>query len=332
MKYVWQAFAISLLLSVGMLFLVLRGNTFDLASLSNIITFQPLGLLLLIGTLIGWWLCAGWRIQILAENRQVTLFRATRAYILGLFSASVTPAATGQGLAIGWYLSRYIDGRKAAGIAVFTIALDLVFYAWSLPISYLVLQAGGVKIPIPGGEITVVLVAALALLLAWALAYRASSLARVTWGIFSLTWLKRWRYKAVTSVWRVSRSLSSFTKLPASQQIMLHIITAIFYFLHFGVLNAVAIMLGIEMQHVNVLALQTLIVALSFVIPTPGGSGYFEAALAVALVGQVPDSTRGLLILVWRMSSYWIYFLIGPLIGGMALLNNRQQQNKINNK
>jgi hypothetical protein len=33
------------------------------------------------------------------------------------------------------------------------------------------------------------------------------------------------------------------------------------------------------------------------------------------------------LILVWRLSSYWIYFLIGPLIGGMAVLRQSQPGN-----
>lgn len=321
MKNVWRVASVSLLLSLLGLVVVMREGV-DLRAIEGQVRFSPAGVLVLLASLSAWWLLAGLRIKLLAGDMggRVTLFRATRAYLLGLFSASVTPAATGTSVAIGWYLSRYLTSGQAVAIAVYTIALDLVFYAWSLPVSFLLLEAGGVELPVPRLGVYVVLVAAAALGLAWGLAYRVNALARGAWRLFGIGFLRRWRRGVFAFVTRTGRVMSSFARVPLVTQLALHATTAAMFLAHFLVLNGVALAMGLRVQHLNVLAVQTLVVALGFVVPTPGGSGYFEIALGVALTGQVPDQAKGLMILLWRVFSYYLYLLVGPAIGGLALL------------
>jgi uncharacterized protein (TIRG00374 family) len=331
-KQVWRGIAISLILSVAaILFVILReGRGLDPAAVAGLIKPNALGFLLLIATLLGWWIAAGLRVQLLAGDMggRVTLSRATRAYLLGLFSACVTPAASGSSLAMGWYLSRYLDARQAAGLVIYTVVLDLVFYVWALPVAFLVLDLGGVNLGVPLLGVYVAAFAVFFAFLAWMLAFRVGSLAAITWRLFSLRLLRRFRRSAFASVVRTGRVLADFRRLSVGRQIALHGSTAILYLLHFAAFNAVTLALGLQVNHLNIIALQVLIVAMSFVAPTPGGSGYFEVALGIALTGQVPEQAKVFLIIVWRIVSYWLYFIIGPAIGGLALLRATEASRK----
>ncbi len=324
MEKVWRTVALSLLLSLGVLvFIWKREGGIDFSKLASVVHPNPVGFLLIVATLLLWWVIAGLRISILAQNlrTQVTLAQSMRAYLLGLFMACVTPGAAGLNIAMGWYLSRFVSNHQAAAIALFTIVLDLIFYSWSLPVSYFVLQAGHAQLPAPGW--VVALVSFAFLFFAWGLAFQLQGVARFVGFVFNLPFLKRFRRQAIAEVLRTGRGLAEFRSVPLSQQLLLHGLTALFFVLHYFVLNAVALALGLTVQHTNLLALQTFLVAFGAIVPTPGGAGYFEAGLGVLLSGQVPAAAKTLLILLWRFFSYWIYFFIGPVIGGTALLRSR---------
>lgn len=299
-----------------------QGAGLNFNTLSTLLHPNLLGALGAVAVIFLWWGFAGLRLKLLAQDMggQVTLSRAIRAYLLGLFSASVTPAATGSSLATGWYLGRYLTSGQAAGIAIYTIVLDLVFYVWALPAAFIVLVANGVDLGIPGLGWYVTVFAVFAAGLSWSLAFRLMAVKRVLFQVMKLRALRRRRKPALRFLERTRKVLAEFNGMSLAAQLGLHGATTLLYFFHFLAFNMVAVALGISVNHVNIIALQVLVVALSFLVPTPGGSGYFEVALGVALSGQVPAQAKVLLILVWRLVSYWLYFIIGPAIGGMALL------------
>lgn len=315
-------------LAVGLL--VLTGEKLDPAAFAALINFQPLGMVALLATLVIWWVLMGWRVKTLASQleggEKITLWRGTQASLLSLFSAAVTPAASGSSFGLGWYLSRFIDPKQATAIAVYGLVLDMVFFAWSLPVSFLLLtwREINLEIPVVGTLLGPVsfLGAALLGFLAWGLANKTSVLTRIIWSIFSLGFLRRFRRRVCKFLYRTEREISSLRRMPLGVQLGLHLINGVSWIFHFAAFNVVAWALGIpNFDHIAIMGVQSLVVSSSFVVPTPGGSGYFDFALGKAFaIVNVPKEAVTPLVLVWRFISYYLYVLIGPFIGGAALL------------
>jgi len=84
---------------------------------------------------------------------------------------------------------------------------------------------------------------------------------------------------------------------------------------------------GVHLPFLETFSLTFLILLLSFVIPTPGGSGYAEASASL-IVGHQQDMALILpAIVFWRFLTHYSNFIVGPLLGGHMLLkhlNNKQ--------
>jgi glycosyltransferase 2 family protein len=325
------------LLGFGSLFLQGKNPLHELAQLPKMFAQLSLeGGALILAALIGWWALSGLRLALLADavgaRGSVSIWRGTQATLLSLFAAFVTPAATGASFGQAWYLSRFMQPQQATAIAVYGLVLDFIYYAWALPVSFAVLSWQKINLGISGvgpilGVLSIV-ASLLTLFFAWSLTNRADRVAHLVGRIFSLGFLRRFQRGAYRFVLRTAENLKLMGSISRSTQVTLHLITAIGFTLHFGALNAVAFALDITVNHPALLASQSLVVALAFIIPTPGGSGYFEAVLprVFAAIGAEQFSTG--LALIWRLLSYYLYLLIGPLIGGSALLRASEQQKK----
>ncbi len=326
---------ISLLISGGAIaLLLLTGDKLDPSAFEKLLDVNWTKLALVIPFLLAWWVLLGVRIKILATalgaGEHISLSRAIRAALLSLFGAFVTPAATGSSFGLGWYLSRFIDVKKATAIAVFGLVLDFVYYAWSMPVSFFILQFKGINLGIPVLGVLIGISSILLILAAIAVTFSADFIARMTFNIFSLGFLKRRRFAAFAFVHRTGHVMAELRQMPLGTQLLLHFVNALAFLTHFGAFNVVAWGLGIpNFDHLAILACQSLLVSLSSVVPTPGGSGYFEIALGkvFAAIG-VPDAAKTFLTLIWRFISYYLYILIGPFIGGAALLRASEKAPK----
>jgi uncharacterized protein (TIRG00374 family) len=326
MKNVIRALLISFVLSaagIGVLFLT--GKGFSLSDFARFLTIKPEYVLYLALALVAWWLLSGWRLMILAQSEGVTLLRATRAFLLSLFAASVTPSATGSTFGMAWYLSKYTTAERATAVAVFSVGLDLVYFAWSLPVSILILHLRGIDIGV--GIPLLVLTTGFTLTLAWILMFRSDLLRHFVNFVFQLRFLQRFRAGAQAFVEETIRSVALIRALPVPTQLLLHLITGCMYLTHFLAANALAAGIGLPIDHVALVATQSIIIAVGFLVPTPGGAGYFEVALGRAFAAtNVPESAIGPFVIMWRVLSYYLYLLIGPFIGGSALIRDQQRQ------
>ncbi len=327
MKNAIQIILLSLLISGGAIGLMLAtGSKLDPGAFQAILKVNWSTLALVIPFLLAWWVLLGVRIKILATaldvGQNISLSRAIRAALLSLFGAFVTPAATGSSFGLGWYLSRFIDVKKATAIAVFGLVLDFVYYAWSMPVSFIILEIKRIDLGIPFLGVFIGISSVLLVVAAIAVTFSADFIARLTFRIFSLGFLKRRRFAAFAFAHRTGHIMAELRQMPLSTQLLLHLTNAMAFITHFAAFNVVAWGLGIpNFDHVGILACQSLLVSLSSVVPTPGGSGYFEIGLAriFAAIG-VPDAAKTFLVLIWRFISFYLYILIGPFIGGAALL------------
>jgi glycosyltransferase 2 family protein len=330
----WQTVGLTLLLSVlGFGLLFLTGQEFNPQEFVALVRLDPVFLALLIPVLVGWWVVSGLRIKILAASKDVTLFRAVRSLLLFLYGATVTPGATGANVALAWYLSRYTDAKRATAVAVFGLTFDLVYYAWSLPLSFAILHFKGINLNLPligpALGIVVVIGSIVSIVFAYALAFQLQRLERLLFALFSLRWLLRFRRGALRFIQETGHAMTAIRRMPTSTQLGLHVLTALSFLLHFGAANVVAAGLGLNVDHVALLAMQSLLVAISFVVPTPGGAGYFEVVLgsSSSAVG-IPSAAVAPFVIIWRFLSYFLYLFIGPFIGAPALLAASQRQQK----
>ena len=326
MMTVVRALLVSFVLSgagIGVLFLT--GKGFALSDFSRFLTIPALYVFYLLLALVGWWLLSGWRLMILAQDKEVTLLRATRAFLLSLFAASVTPSATGSTFGMAWYLSKYTTTERATAVAVFSVGLDLVYFAWSLPVSIVVLQLRGIDIGV--GMPVLVLTTLVALGLAWVLMFRADLLRHFVAWLFKFKPLERFRTGAQGFIEETVRSVALIRALPVPTQGLLHVITGLMYLTHFLTANALAAGIGLPIDHVALVATQSIVIAVGFLVPTPGGAGYYEIALGRAFAAtNVPESAIGPFVIMWRVISYYLYLLIGPFIGGAALIRAQQKR------
>jgi uncharacterized membrane protein YbhN (UPF0104 family) len=74
----------------------------------------------------------------------------------------------------------------------------------------------------------------------------------------------------------------------------------------------------VEVGLLATLALLSSITLVSHVVPTPGASGFVEAAVGLS-VGAGGGAAAALLI--WRLASFYVIFLLGPPAGWLLYLS-----------
>jgi uncharacterized protein (TIRG00374 family) len=317
--------------AVGLLLLALTGQKFSPEDFGALVKLDPLYLVLVPVTLVAWWLTAGWRIQMLVNHPDVTLLRATRGLLLSLYGAAVTPGSTGANVALAWFLSRYTDSRRATATAIFVLALDMVYFAWSLPVCFIFLELRGINLQLPLiGPILGVIVALVASIAggtAWALTYQTKRLEQVVWWATGFKPLLRFRRGALRFIRETADAIHEIRALPPLRQFLLHFSSTLGFVLHFLVANMVVAGLGLPVHHLDLIAMQSIIIALSFLVPTPGGAGFFEIALGSSVRGAgVPEAAVAPFVVIWRLLSYYLYVFIGPFIGGAAMLRDSSKK------
>ena len=276
--------------------------------------------------LSSWWYLGGLRVALLAraEGEHISVGVGVRALLVSLFAAAVTPAASGSTLGTVWFLSRFISLRTASAIAVYGLVLDMAFFAWSVPVCLAITRLRGVELGVPGLTWFALLASVLALLGAWALAFRLSALKRLIYPLLRVVGAKRAATAAVRFLHRVGASLARLNRLPARRQVLIHAVTALGFVAHFAIINGLVLALGIEADQVALLAGQNLVSVVAMAVPTPGGSGFYELALHRLLAGTgVSAAALITLVTLSRALTFYLYLVLGPLAGSQALIRRR---------
>ena len=97
--------------------------------------------------------------------------------------------------------------------------------------------------------------------------------------------LTRWRKGLLTFLQQLEEASVLFVQTPWHVHIKLHAVSALFWCVRFAVFNAAAVAVGLVVGQLELLAAHDIIHALAFLVPTPGASGYVEAAFGWLLAG-----------------------------------------------
>ena len=265
-------------------------------------------------------LCGGLRISLLARTLgyRLRLPSAVRGHILGLFSAAVTPSGSGNAPAIALMLARDgLSGPHAWSVALYTGVVDLIFFAWGVPVALLTLKATGhLQAPwlLAGGLTVSVTFAGLWYLLAFHLA----AVPKLIEKPFRWRSLRRYRGRVKRFTGTLTGTVAQLSATTWSQQFGLQALAASLHLSVFAMFWVIAAELGLTLALLPTLATLFLVFVLSHVVPTPGGSGFLELTLPLLLLPERP-ATVAPVVLVWRLLSFYSVFLLGPSLGGAAL-------------
>jgi glycosyltransferase 2 family protein len=238
-----------------------------------------------------------------------------------MFVAALTPNNTGVGPATVAALSRLgVPLGRGIGVAVQTFVLDLIFFAWVVPagIGYLV-YSDTLELP-PGATVVAFSTACLAIVTAAGLSRRPRLVVRL------ILTVARWRLMArfASRLRRIARdyyhSARAFRNMTASAWLALNLVTTAGWFSGFVLLWLLLDLYGVEASLLATLALLSSITLVSHVVPTPGASGFMEAAVGLS-VGANPGGGAAAALLIWRLASFYVIFLLGPPAGWLLYLS-----------
>lgn len=295
------------------------GEPGDLRHIFSLSGWTVAGTLLLLAVSF---LAGGARLAALLRltGTRISMWRAVRAYILGLFAAAITPSGGGNGLAIGFALQR--DGVRtdiAWSAAVYSAVLDLLFYAWTIPVSALVLYRGDL---ITSGILWLAsAVSALSFALWFGLAFHLKRLRHLAALVMQWRVLRRWRRNVLRFIDDVATSTTTITRGGLFPQIALSFLSLLVHAPTYVIFYLLAAALGSPLGLPSTLALLVLIAAVSQVVPTPGGSGYFEVALTYAFTQRGAPTPVTAAVVAYRAVTYYVPIVLGGLLGGTVLIS-----------
>ncbi|MEX2536742.1 MAG: lysylphosphatidylglycerol synthase transmembrane domain-containing protein [Trueperaceae bacterium] len=316
-----SALAISLGLGLASLYLV-APDLFD-HDLRSI--FGRLNFLALAGMAVPvllWWLLSGWRIVFLTARtaHPTTFWQGVQTHILGTFSAVATPSGGGNSIGIVFLLNRFgLPANEAVAVAVMCVVGDLAFFGWAAPASYLALRFTGVQLPLEQLGVLVAALSAVAILASYLLVFRLPLAIQLLRRATAHRFLRRFHSRTDSFLKDLSLASRGYSSRPWHWHLRFHLLSGAARLPYFAVLNLVLIGLLMSAEHGVVYTVQIVLHAFAFLVPTPGASGYQEAAITYALRGQVSGGALAVAVLIWRFFQHYLYFLLGPLIGGLAL-------------
>jgi glycosyltransferase 2 family protein len=314
------ALVLSLALGIAGLYLVVGGAVFRPETYRAQNSSVPLVVLIVIAFFTKWFAPAV-RIRLLCRGQEILLpYRsAVLVHLVAMFVAALAPQNTGFAPATVAALSRLgVPVGRGVGVAVQIFVLDLIFFAWAVPlgVGYLV-YSDALELP-PGAGALAFATGCLALVAAAALSRRPQLVVGLIFAVARWQLMARFASRLRRVARDYYRSARDFLKMPASYWLALHLATAAGWFGGFVLFWLLLKLYGVEAGLLATLATLSSITLVSHVVPTPGASGFMEAAVGLS-VGA--DGGAAAALLVWRLASFYVVFLLGPPAGWLLYLS-----------
>ncbi len=277
--------------------------------------------LLIAGASAAYWIIPALRLRALSavQGHRLPLGTGLLIHVAGLFSAAVTPGGSGSAPAIAAGLRRAgVPFGRGVGVAVQVTVLDLVFFAWALPISlaYLLCMRSSALSP---ELVALALLSMVVALLASTLLGRYPRLVvRLFLWLARRRTLTRFRKRLVAGARGYYRSSRLFVTMRHSTWIYLQALGALAWFGMF-VLFWALLRVFQPVDFLSTIATLTIATLVAFVVPTPGGSGFIEVAVGYGIGAQLAHADLATPLLLWRFVTFYLVFLLGPLAGWLLM-------------
>jgi len=269
------------------------------------------------GAFLGAWVSPAVRLSLLcrAVGARLTLYGANLVHVVAMFGGVLTPSNAGVVPATVMGLRRLgVPLGITLGVVVQVMVLDLVFFAWSVPLSlgYLA-RSGAIALP-PGVAVVAFAAVALAVGLALLLGRRPRLVARALIAVSRLPVLGRMGRPLRRVARDYLRGMRAYLGMSGGRWISLHLVTAAGWISGFCLLWLLLRAYGIGAGLPATLASLSSITLLGHFVPTPGASGFLEAAVGLS-VGAGAGGSVAAALLIWRVALFYGVFLAGPVAG-----------------
>ena len=263
------------------------------------------------------------RIRLLCLPQGITIpYRsAFLVNLLSVLGGAVIPSGSGQGPAIAAVLGRLgVPAGKSIAVMMQIYVLDMIFFSWSAPLSlWYLIYSDTVALPADLKAFTLV---AVSLVFAGAIILGRYPQLIVSLLLAIAKWplLRRFDVKLRKIAHDYYRSSRSYLSMPVSSWLKLHLMTAGNWVGGFVLLWGLLKLYGIDTNFLDTLALLNIISLASQPIPTPRGAGFVEAAVGLS-IGASRGGGVAAALLVWRLTTVYISFLLGPLAGWLLMIS-----------
>ena len=274
-----------------------------------------------VGGLLAEWLSPSERIRLLClfQGIRVPFISAFLVNLVSVLGGAIVPSGSGQGPVIAAVLSRLgIAAGKGIAVMMQIYVMDMIFFSWSAPLSlWYLIYSDTVTLPADLKLFTLV-----AISFVFAGAILLGRYPRLIVGLLLAVakWplLNRFEIKLRKAAHDYYRSSRSYLSMPISSWLKLHLVTAGNWLGGFVLLWGLLKLYGIETNFLATLALLNIISLASQPVPTPRGAGFVEVAVGLS-IGASGGGGIAAALLIWRLTTVYISFLLGPLAGWLLM-------------
>lgn len=250
---------------------------------------------------------------------------AILVHLAGMFFAGFTPNNTGMAPATAAALTRVgVPLGRGIGVVVQVLILDLIFFAWAVPasIGYLI-YSNTLQLP-QGVAVAASATVVLALAGAVILTRHPRLVTRLILAVAKWRIMERFSSRLRGIARDYLRSGRAFLRLSSADWIALNLATIAGWFSSFALFWLLLKLYGIDDVGLPAtLAILTSLTLVSHFVPTPGASGFMEAAVGFS-VGTAAGGGLAAALLIWRFASFYSIFLMGPFASWLLYLSYRE--------
>lgn len=265
------------------------------------------------------------RIKILSMG-ELSWKNSFNSIMLWEFSSALTPSVIGGSAFAVLILKRegMSTGRSAATV-IATALMDELFYVIAVPT--IVLIAGlesffpeqlpsvwaetGVRTLFFGGYI---LTCIASFIIVFALFFAPRAIPKILKFTFKLPLLNRWAERAERWSKEWDEASEGLKDAGAGVWAKAGVATLVSWSARFLTLNAVLYIFLEAIPNAEIVARQLAMWIVLLLSPTPGSSGIAEIAMPTFIEPLLAVSSMGVIILIWRFFTYYIYLILGAII------------------
>ncbi len=259
-------------------------------------------------------------------DKHLTWVRAIYVIILWEFASAVTPSIVG-GTAVAVFIlnKEGIPLGKALAFTMLTAIMDNLFFVIGAPI-ILFLAKGYI---FPESEVLEVrlgssleylfwvsysLYTFYSILMALALFYRPRVFKWIMLKLFSIKWLKKWKYQAHTYGDQIIDASRELRGKSIKYWLIIIISTLFIWSSRYFMLNAlISAYESLDIfEHIVIFARQIIMWIVMMISPTPGSSGTAEFFFA-QFFNEFLTGYTFVTSILWRMFSYYPYLILGAI-------------------
>jgi len=277
------------------------------------------------------WTCAGTRLWLISRSMGYG-FRYRDMLTMGLaseFGVSASPAGVGGAAVRMGYLHRAgVPMHSALTIFAADSVLDTIFFLILSPVTIIIMvrdpswwgiARGGLHI----GANTPILLASLCLVTLLIIRFWNAIIGGMDRLVVRLPGSKRfrlparWRHLQHMAKRTVHRAWTGTHFLVRSRRWVLLaslVLSGTQWVCRYGILPLILLAFHAARNPVPLLLLQGFFFALALVLVLPGGGGGIELLTTAVLRYFVPMSLVGVVVLLWRLFTYYLYLLVGGIV------------------